>query len=196
MIAPDTGVLLNNEMDDFALLPGIPNAFGVTGYDANALQPGKRMLSSMSPVFMISKDKTAIVGTPGGSRIITMMLLSILGYDDGLDAAQVAALPCYHHQWRPDSIDMESGALSAQTVSALRALWATPLIFMTRRRMGKAPAICGAISRQCCGTGIRAHCRQPVTHAMRLAKAWFYLRTDKHRNKMLPGKTGGKRKQG
>jgi gamma-glutamyltranspeptidase/glutathione hydrolase len=122
LIPPGTGVLLNDEMDDFALKPGTPNAFGVMGYDANAPKPGKRMLSSMTPTFMESKDKVAVLGTPGGSRIITMVLLGILGYDDGLDAQQVAALPRYHHQWMPDVIEAESDAFPPDVVKGLRAL--------------------------------------------------------------------------
>ena len=122
LIPPGTGVLLNNEMDDFALKPGTPNAFGVMGFEANAPKPGKRMLSSMTPTFMESKDRVAVLGTPGGSRIITMVLLGILGYDAGLDARQVAALPRYHHQWLPDVIDAEPGAISVETAQALRAM--------------------------------------------------------------------------
>lgn len=122
LIPPGTGVLLNNEMDDFALKPGTPNAFGVMGYEANAPKPGKRMLSSMTPTFMESKDKVVVIGTPGGSRIITMVLLGILGYDDGLNAQQVAALPRYHHQWLPDVIGAEPKAISAEAAKALRAM--------------------------------------------------------------------------
>ncbi|PJK09929.1 gamma-glutamyltransferase [Lysobacteraceae bacterium NML08-0793] len=120
LIPPGTGVLLNNEMDDFALKPGTPNAFGVMGYAANAPAPGKRMLSSMTPTFMESADKVAVLGTPGGSRIITMVLLGILGFDAGLDAQQVTALPRFHHQWLPDAIGTEKNALSADTVAKLR----------------------------------------------------------------------------
>jgi gamma-glutamyltranspeptidase/glutathione hydrolase len=122
LIPPGTGVLLNDEMDDFALKPGTPNAFGVMGYDANAPEPGKRMLSSMTPTFMESDDKITVLGTPGGTRIITMVLLGILGYDDGLDAQQVAALPRYHHQWMPDVIDAETGAFTPEVVKGLRAM--------------------------------------------------------------------------
>lgn len=122
MIAPGTGVLLNNEMDDFALKPGTANAFGVMGYAANAPQPGKRMLSSMTPTFMVSPEKIAVLGTPGGSRIITMVLLGIMGVDAGLSAQQVTALPRYHHQWLPDVIGIEKNALSAETIARLRAL--------------------------------------------------------------------------
>lgn len=122
LIPPGTGVLLNNEMDDFALKPGTPNAFGVMGYEANAPKPGKRMLSSMTPTFMESGDRVAVLGTPGGSRIITMVLLGALGYADGLDAQAVAGLPRYHHQWMPDAIGIERDALSDEVVAALRAM--------------------------------------------------------------------------
>ena len=120
LIPKGTGVLLNDEMDDFALKPGTPNAFGVMGYEANAPKPGKRMLSSMTPTFMDSADRSVVIGTPGGSRIITMVLLGILGYDAGLSAQQVAALPRYHHQWLPDVIDAESNAISAEAAKVLR----------------------------------------------------------------------------
>ena len=122
LVPPGTGVMLNDEMDDFALKPGTPNAFGVMGFDANAPEAGKRMLSSMTPTFMESADKVVVIGTPGGTRIITMVLLGMLGYADGLDAQQVAALPRYHHQWLPDVIDTESGALPAGVVAELRAM--------------------------------------------------------------------------
>jgi gamma-glutamyltranspeptidase/glutathione hydrolase len=122
MVAPGTGVLLNDEMDDFALKPGTPNAFGVMGFAANAPKPGKRMLSSMSPTFMESPDKVTILGSPGGSRIITEVLLGILAYDDGLTAQQVTAVPRFHHQWLPDVISAEAGALDPVTVSALQAM--------------------------------------------------------------------------
>lgn len=122
LVAPGTGVLLNNEMDDFALQPGVPNAFGVMGFDANASAPGKRPLSSMTPTFLESNERVAVLGTPGGSRIITMVLLGILGYDAGLGAQAVAALPRYHHQWMPDRIQAESDTFSAGTAEKLRAL--------------------------------------------------------------------------
>jgi gamma-glutamyltranspeptidase/glutathione hydrolase len=122
MVVPGTGVLLNDEMDDFALRPGTPNAFGVMGFEANAPKPGKRMLSSMTPTFLESKDKVVAVGAPGGSRIITEVLLAVLGYDDGLTPQQVAALPRYHHQWWPDTISAEKGALSPTVVQQLEAM--------------------------------------------------------------------------
>jgi gamma-glutamyltranspeptidase/glutathione hydrolase len=122
LVAEGTGVILNDEMDDFALKPGTPNAFGVMGFEANAPKPGKRMLSSMTPTIMSSPSKVAVLGAPGGSRIITEVLLGILGYDDGLTAQQVAALPRIHHQWMPDVISAEKGALDPETVKALQAM--------------------------------------------------------------------------
>ena len=122
LVPPGTGVILNDEMDDFALKPGTPNAFGVMGFEANAVEPGKRMLSSMTPTFMFSPAKVTALGAPGGSRIITEVLLGILGYDDGLSAGQVAAKPRFHHQWWPDVISAEDGAFDPQTVAALEAM--------------------------------------------------------------------------
>ena len=122
LIPPGTGFLLNNEMDDFALKPGTPNAFGVMGYAANAPEPGKRMLSSMTPTFMESDDRVTVIGTPGGTRIITMVLLGMLGYADGLQAEQVSALPRYHHQWLPDVLGIEKDALPADVITRLRAM--------------------------------------------------------------------------
>jgi len=122
LVAPGTGVLLNDEMDDFALKPGTPNAFGVMGFAANAPAPGKRMLSSMAPTFMESPDRIAILGSPGGSRIITEVLIGILGYDDGLDSQAVTQTPRFHHQWLPDVISAEQGALDPATVTTLQAM--------------------------------------------------------------------------
>ncbi len=122
LIPPGTGVLLNNEMDDFALKPGTPNAFGVMGFQANAVKPGKRMLSSMTPTFLESGDKVIALGAPGGSRIITQVLLAILAYDAGMQPQAVAALPRFHHQWLPDVISAESGAFDADTVKALQVM--------------------------------------------------------------------------
>jgi gamma-glutamyltranspeptidase/glutathione hydrolase len=122
MIAAGTGVLMNSEMDDFALQAGTPNAYGVTGYDANSPKPGKRPLSSMTPTFMEGRDRVIVLGTPGGSRIITMVLLGILGFDEGLTPQQVVALPRFHHQYLPDTISFEPDALSAETVKKLESM--------------------------------------------------------------------------
>jgi gamma-glutamyltranspeptidase/glutathione hydrolase len=92
------------------------------GFEANAVEPGKRMLSSMTPTIMASPGQVAVLGAPGGSRIITEVLLGVLGYDAGLGAQDVAALPRIHHQWLPDVVSAEPGALSPATVEALEAM--------------------------------------------------------------------------
>lgn len=121
-MVPGTGFLLNNEMDDFSAKPGAPNAFGLLGFSANAIEPGKRMLSSMSPSFVFGEDRVAVLGTPGGSRIITMVLLGILDFVRGNGPESWVALPRYHHQYMPDTISAESNAFSAEEISALQAL--------------------------------------------------------------------------
>jgi gamma-glutamyltranspeptidase/glutathione hydrolase len=122
LVVGGAGFLLNDELDDFALRAGTPNAFGVMGYDANAIAPGRRPLSSMSPTFLFGPDRIAALGAKGGSRIITAVLLGILGYEQGLDSAQVVALSRYHHQYLPDTILEEPGTLSASTRQALAAM--------------------------------------------------------------------------
>lgn len=122
MIVEGTGFLLNNEMDDFALKPGTPNAFGVMGFAANLVAPGKRMLSSMTPSFMDNKQEAVVLGTPGGSRIITMVLLGILAADAGADAQAITALPRFHHQYLPDKLYAEPGAFDAPLIQGLTEL--------------------------------------------------------------------------
>ncbi len=119
---PGTGVLLNNEMDDFAAAEGEPNAFGLIGFAANAIEPGKRMLSSMSPTIVHGPGRSAILGTPGGSRIITMVLLGILDFIDGNGPESWVSMPRFHHQYQPDQISLERDALSDEEVAALEAL--------------------------------------------------------------------------
>ncbi|PIQ37614.1 MAG: gamma-glutamyltransferase [Lysobacterales bacterium CG17_big_fil_post_rev_8_21_14_2_50_64_11] len=116
-----TGFLLNNEMDDFSVKPGVPNAFGLVGDDANAIEPGKRPLSSMTPSFLIGHGKVTAIGTPGGSRIITMVLLGLLELMDGSSAQAATDLPRYHHQYLPDVISAEAGALSDVEIQGLQA---------------------------------------------------------------------------
>jgi gamma-glutamyltranspeptidase/glutathione hydrolase len=111
-VVPGTGFLLNDEMDDFSAKPGVPNAYGLVGAEANAIQPGKRPLSSMSPTFLEKQDGVAILGTPGGSRIITMVLLAALKYADGGDAKSLTDVPRYHHQYLPDVVVFENEAFS------------------------------------------------------------------------------------
>ncbi|MCC5812336.1 MAG: gamma-glutamyltransferase [Ectothiorhodospiraceae bacterium] len=114
-IPAGTGVLLNNEMDDFASQPGKPNAYGLVGGEPNAIEPGKRPLSSMTPVFLETEDRVAVLGSPGGSRIITQVLLGILAFADGLEPDEWVSLPRYHHQYLPDRIQHEPGAISVET---------------------------------------------------------------------------------
>jgi len=107
-VSPSTGILLNDEMDDFATRPGEPNAYGLVQGQANGVEPGKRMLSSMTPSFVIGPDRTFIVGTPGGSRIISMVLLSALGFmQDGATATDWVNAPRFHHQYLPDAVQVE-----------------------------------------------------------------------------------------
>lgn len=120
-IPPGTGVILNNEMDDFSIKVGTPNGFDLLGTEANAIAPGKRMLSSMSPGFVESPRGVAILGTPGGSRIISMVLLSTLAWMDGADAKQMVSLKRYHHQYYPDVVAHEEGAFSAEEKTGLEA---------------------------------------------------------------------------
>ena len=121
-IPPGTGVLLNDEMDDFAAKPGVPNAYGLVGADANAIAPGKRPLSSMSPTFLETERGIAILGTPGGSRIISMVLLAALEFARGASAADLVALPRFHHQFVPDQIFYEADALNADQRGTLEKL--------------------------------------------------------------------------
>ncbi|MCF6288536.1 MAG: gamma-glutamyltransferase [Proteobacteria bacterium] len=120
-VAAGTGVILNNEMDDFSAKPGEPNAYGLIGGEANSIAPGKRPLSSMTPTFVIGDDDVAVIGTPGGSRIITMVLLGILDYYAGNDVNSWVALPRYHHQYVPDVLYYETGAIDADSVAKLIA---------------------------------------------------------------------------
>jgi gamma-glutamyltranspeptidase/glutathione hydrolase len=120
-MAPTTGVFLNDTMDDFSIKPGHPNAFGLVGNTANAIAPNKRSLSSMSPSFVETPKGLMIIGSPGGSYIISMVLLGTLDYLDGMTAAQIVNDPRFHHQYLPDVIEYEKGALSAAEIAQLQA---------------------------------------------------------------------------
>lgn len=111
-VVPGTGVLLNDEMDDFSIKPGTPNVYGLVGAEANAIAPGKRMLSSMSPTFVEGPDRIALIGTPGGSRIITMVLRGVLAFMHGQDARAIVSLPRFHHQYLPDVVQFEPTAFN------------------------------------------------------------------------------------
>jgi gamma-glutamyltranspeptidase/glutathione hydrolase len=121
-MVPGTGFVLNNEMDDFSAKPGSPNAYGLIGFTANEIQPHKRPLSSMSPTLMIGADREAVIGTPGGSQIITMVLLGILDFMDGNGPESWVSLPRYHHQYLPDKIVAEPDTFMPEEVAALEAM--------------------------------------------------------------------------
>jgi gamma-glutamyltranspeptidase / glutathione hydrolase len=122
LVAEGTGVLLNNELDDFAAKPGAPNFYGLVGGDANAPGPGKRPLSSMTPTIVLDGDKPFLVaGSPGGSRIITAVLQIIVNViDRKLSIADAVAAPRVHHQWSPDEVAVERG-LAPELIGALQA---------------------------------------------------------------------------
>jgi gamma-glutamyltranspeptidase/glutathione hydrolase len=116
------GFLLNNEMDDFSAKPGVPNAYGLIGGEANKVEPGKRMLSSMSPTIVRKDDRNFLVtGSPGGSRIITTTLQVIMNViDHNMNIQTAVSAPRIHHQWLPDEIRVEQG-ISPDTLDLLRA---------------------------------------------------------------------------
>lgn len=116
-----TGVLLNDEMDDFSAKPGVPNAYGLVGAEANAIEPGKRMLSSMSPTFLETESRLAVIGTPGGSRIITMVLLGGLKFYFGEDAQRIVKAPRFHHQYLPDIVFHEPAAFGDGIINELKS---------------------------------------------------------------------------
>ena len=119
---PGTGVLLNNTMDDFSTKPGRPNEFGLVGAKANAIAPNKRSLSSMTPTFVETPKGLMIIGSPGGSYIISMVLLGTLNYLDGMNAADIVKYPHYHHQYLPDEVDYEQGALTDAELEELQGM--------------------------------------------------------------------------
>ncbi len=119
-VVPGTGVLLNDEMDDFSIHPKTPNAYGLVGDKANEIAPGKRPLSSMTPTFLETENKIAILGTPGGSRIISMVLLAVLDFAEGNSPKSWVSLPRYHHQYMPDKIQYELGAFHDLVIKDLK----------------------------------------------------------------------------
>ncbi len=122
-MAPGTGILLNNEMDDFSAKPGVANAFGLLGGEANAIEPGKRPLSSMTPTMILKDGEPYLVtGSPGAAKIITAVLqtvLNVIEYD--MNIAEASSVPRVHHQWMPDELKCESG-ISVDTLKILRSL--------------------------------------------------------------------------
>src|SRR5690606_14991972 len=124
IVVPGAGFLLNNEMDDFSAKPGAPNMYGLIGGEANKIEPGKRMLSSMTPTIVVKDGKTVLVtGSPGGSTIINTVLHIVMNViDHGMDVEQAVASPRFYHQWKPDVIRFEEGSISAQVRSELEEM--------------------------------------------------------------------------
>jgi len=122
LVADGTGVLLNNELDDFTAAPGASNAFGLVGFEANLPGPGKRPLSSMSPTIVLKDGKPVLLtGSPGGSLIISAVLQVIVNVlDYHMDVAAAVAAPRLHHQWMPDVVRIERG-FPEDTLDALKA---------------------------------------------------------------------------
>ncbi|NKB47307.1 MAG: gamma-glutamyltransferase [Legionellales bacterium] len=122
VVPPGTGVLLNNHMDDFAMKAGQANVYQLVGHALNEIAPGKRPLSSMAPTFAITEDRIAVIGTPGGSRIPTMILLALLAFADDQLPAYWVSLPRYHHQYLPDVVEYEPDAFSEWQQNELQAM--------------------------------------------------------------------------
>jgi gamma-glutamyltranspeptidase/glutathione hydrolase len=123
IVARGTGVLLNNEMDDFTLRPDVPNSFRLRGGEANAIAPGKRPLSSMTPTFVEDGKGVLVLGSPGGSRIVSQVLLAVLDYVHAprADPAAIVRAPRYHHQWWPDRVETEPEGFPPEWRRALEA---------------------------------------------------------------------------
>ena len=121
-VAPGTGFFLNDTMDDFSVAAGVPNAFQLVGAAANAVAPGKRALSSMTPTFVETDHGLLIIGTPGGSTIISMVTQGVLGWLGGQSADEIVAARRVHHQYLPDRLMYEPQALSAEEIQGLKAM--------------------------------------------------------------------------
>lgn len=141
LVAKGTGVLLNNEMDDFTLREDLPNSYRLRGSAANAIAPGKRPLSSMTPTFVEDERGVLILGAPGGSRIISMVLLGVLDYlrTPEVDLKRLVAIPRYHHQFWPDRIEVEPEGFTAEWRTALQAKGHT--ISEVNRKWGNMQAV-------------------------------------------------------
>ena len=140
-VAGNTGVLLNNEMDDFSFAPGIPNAYRLQGFFGNEIAPGKRPLSSMSPTFVEDERGILILGTPGGSRIISVVLLAILDYADRpqIDLLAMLRAPRYHHQYLPDRVEIEPEGFSRDWAERMQAKGHR--VYEINRRWGNMQAV-------------------------------------------------------
>ena len=152
LVAEGTGVLLNNELDDFAAKPDAPNAYGLLGYEANEPGPGKRPLSSMTPTIVLKDGKPFLItGSPGGSRIITAVLQIVVNViDRGMDIARAVSAPRVHNQWMPDQVYVEPALRGragrarcrrAATKSCCSGRSRRPIRSWSRPRASSAPPI-------------------------------------------------------
>lgn len=141
IVAGDTGVLLNNEMDDFTVRTDVPDSFRMRGGEANAIAPGKRPLSSMTPTFVEDSKGVLVVGAPGGLRIVSQLLLAVLDYvhAPAVDLDTLVGAPRYHHQWWPDRVEVEPQGFPAQWRAALEAKGHR--VETGRRRWGNMQAV-------------------------------------------------------
>jgi gamma-glutamyltranspeptidase / glutathione hydrolase len=139
-VVSGAGFLLNNEMDDFSIKPGVPNYYGLVGSEANAIAPNKRMLSSMTPTIVTKGDQLYMVlGTPGGSTIITSVFQVFLNVVEfGMTVEEAVQAPRFHHQWLPDHISLERDALNSETRKRLQGLGH---ILQDREQIGRVEAI-------------------------------------------------------
>ena len=139
-VVDGAGFLLNNEMDDFSAKPGVPNMFGLVGAEANKIEPGKRMLSSMTPTIVLENDALRmVVGTPGGSTIITSVFQTIINtLEFGMNMTESVSAPRFHHQWLPEIVMMEQDSLPENTLEKLRSLGHK---FIKRGKIGRVDAI-------------------------------------------------------
>ena len=119
LMIPGTGILLNDQMDDFSIKPGVPNGFQLIGADANAIAPGKRPLSSSTPTFVEGPNGLMVLGSPGGSYIPGMVILGTLNFMDGKSAQEIVSAPRFHHQFSPDVLQFETDAFTPEEQKAL-----------------------------------------------------------------------------
>lgn len=162
VMAPNTGFLLNNEMDDFTVKLGVPNLFGLVQGEANAIAPGKRPLSSMTPTIVLRDGQVVmVVGSPGGARIITIVLQTVLNMiDHGMAPQEAVDAPRVHHQWLPDVVFFEPRALSADTRAVLegmghRLVEQTPwgAAALVARRLGVGAGVVGSSGHDSAASG-------------------------------------------
>jgi len=164
VLVEGAGFLLNNEMDDFSVKPGVPNMYGLVGNDSNAIAPGKRMLSSMTPTIVLSGGRPFLVlGSPGGGKIITTVAQVIMNVIDfGMSVAEAVDAPRFHHQWMPDEIEFERRAYRQELVDALGKRGQR--CFLRSKEIGEAQVIglsdslvCGVADRRGEGRVVAEH---------------------------------------